>query len=214
MAKILISASSNIQSSTWIERCLTPVFERQECEVSQFGDNEVLSRLLRERGILGKPLGHGNSANRRSEIRKALSNADYLLLMWDGRSFTQLLFEARLISLPMKLFAFETALVVNKDRGDDFDLYIGRGTPWGNPYAVGKLEGQHEREEAIELYRRHFQDDLLKDQSLRRGIIGMRGLRIACHCKPLACHGDVIAEYLNSLDPYEVGDSNNATSPT
>lgn len=34
--------------------------------------------------------------------------------------------------------------------------------------------------------------------SANLGII--RGKVIACHCKPAACHGDVLATYLNSQD--------------
>ena len=32
----------------------------------------------------------------------------------------------------------------------------------------------------------------------RRRIEGLRGKTLMCFCKPLACHGDVIAEYLNA----------------
>lgn len=31
----------------------------------------------------------------------------------------------------------------------------------------------------------------------------LRGHTLGCHCKPYACHGDVLAEYLNKLDDGE-----------
>ncbi|WP_123009399.1 DUF4326 domain-containing protein, partial [Escherichia coli] len=31
----------------------------------------------------------------------------------------------------------------------------------------------------------------------------LKGKVIACHCKPYACHGDIIADYINSLDDGE-----------
>lgn len=167
----------------------------------QFGDNSALSDVLARIGCDVSQHIKCASTERRSEIRRSLLLSDHLLLFWDGRSLTKLLFEARLKAHPTKLFAFDVTSVVNKDRGDDFDVYIGRGTPWGNPYPVGKQEGQYERSESIELFRRHFETVVLPDPSLRKGLLGLRGLRLACHCKPLACHGDVIAGYLNSLDP-------------
>lgn len=203
MLRILVAASTEITNRVWIERCFMSAVHRLEfkIEVVQFGDNSALSTLLRD---LNYDVSHhvrGTAAERRSEIHRAISNTDHLLMMWDGRTLTQLLFEARLRAFPTKLFATEVTTVVNKDRGDNFDVYIGRGTPWGNPFPVGKQEGQYERSESIELFRRHFEENVLNDVSLRKGLLGLRGLRLACHCKPLACHGDVIAGYLNSLDP-------------
>jgi hypothetical protein len=103
--------------------------------------------------------------------------------------------------IPTKLIPVEVTTVVNRDRGDEFDIYVGRGTPWGNPYPVGTQDGQYSREEAIALYEIHFRDNILTNPSLQRGLNGLRGCRIACHCKPLACHGDIIADYLNKLPP-------------
>ena len=129
-----------------MERCVTSAVHHTEIDVVQFGDNRTLSTLLHDLGYPANHHVHGTATERRSEIRRALSDTDHLLMMWDGRSLTQLLFEARLRAFPTKLFAIEVATVVNKDRGDDFDVYIGRGTPWGNPYPVGKQEGQYERD--------------------------------------------------------------------
>ncbi|ASF45912.1 DUF4326 domain-containing protein [Methylovulum psychrotolerans] len=33
-----------------------------------------------------------------------------------------------------------------------------------------------------------------------RELLQLRGKVLGCHCKPAACHGDVLANYLNSLD--------------
>lgn len=203
MPRILIAASPEITNSAWIERCLLSALPRNGLEVLHFGDNSALSEVLGRLGCDVSQNIKGASTERRSEIRRSLSLTDHLLLLWDGRSMTKLLFEARLKAHPTKLFTIEVTSVANKDRGDDFDVYIGRGTPWGNPYPVGKQEGQYERSESIDLFRRHFEANLLPDPSIRKGLLGLRGLRLACHCKPLACHGDVIAGYLNSLDPDE-----------
>lgn len=204
MTHLLVAASSSITNEVWIERCLTASLPQSIVDLTQFGESKALSSVLSKLNLSSEIVARGLASERRSEIRRALTRTDHLLLLWDGRSLTQLLFEARLRSQPTKIHAIEVTTVANRDRGDDFDVYIGRGTPWGNPYPVGKLEGQYERDEAIELFRGHFRENILSDPALCRGLFGLRGLRLACHCKPLACHGDVIAEYLNALDPDEV----------
>ncbi|CAF4325311.1 unnamed protein product, partial [Adineta steineri] len=59
---------------------------------------------------------------------------------------------------------------------------------WGNPFVIGK---DGDRSDVIRKYRNWImrQPDLLS-----RAKIELRGRRIACWCKPEACHGDVLAE--------------------
>jgi len=68
-----------------------------------------------------------------------------------------------------------------------YDVYIGRPTEWGNPYVVGR-DGT--REQVIAMYR----DYLLATPVLLAKVAGLRGKVLGCWCKPLACHGDVLAE--------------------
>lgn len=68
---------------------------------------------------------------------------------------------------------------------DKFDVYIGRPSKWGNPFAVGK-DGT--REEVIHKYKEYIlsKPELLKDlNELRDKVLG-------CWCKPKACHGDIL----------------------
>jgi hypothetical protein len=106
--------------------------------------------------------------------------------------------------IPRRTIVIPITRVVNKDRGDDFDIYIGRGTKWGNPYAVGFGQAPGEegdsRQEAIRKYAYDFERGLLGGASFMRELEKLQGKRLACHCKPLACHGDVLAAYLNSVD--------------
>lgn len=73
------------------------------------------------------------------------------------------------------------------------DVYIGRGSPFGNPYVLG---ADGDREEVIRLYRIYFHDKIARDPGFRVQVEALRGKRLGCHCSPLACHGDVILEYL------------------
>jgi hypothetical protein len=83
--------------------------------------------------------------------------------------------------------------VVNR-KNEPYDVYIGRGTPFGNPYKIGR-DGT--RDDVIEKYREHF-NKKLKDKSFRDRVKSLKGKVLGCWCKPDACHGDVIIEYLEN----------------
>jgi hypothetical protein len=75
---------------------------------------------------------------------------------------------------------------------DEYDVYIGRPSKWGNPFVVGR---DGDRETVIEKYRTWImgQDELLAE------LHELRGKRLGCWCAPQACHGDVLAELANRL---------------
>jgi hypothetical protein len=81
--------------------------------------------------------------------------------------------------------------VVNKKK-EPWDVYIGRGSAFGNRYIIGK-DGT--RKEVIAKYRKWFVKMLRKDR-FHRAVMKLKGKRLGCFCKPKACHGDVIVEYL------------------
>lgn len=86
--------------------------------------------------------------------------------------------------------------VVNIEE-DEFDVYIGRGTVWGNPFH----SRAHGREVAIERYERHIEDEISEGNITRQEILALRGQRLGCHCKPRACHGDVIVKLVEAFSP-------------
>ena len=82
---------------------------------------------------------------------------------------------------------------------DKYDVYIGRAGKgkdgyFGNPFLL--LKGE-ERGSTIQRYRKWFYTRLERDSEFRERIENLRGKTLGCFCKPHACHGDVIAEYLN-----------------
>lgn len=89
------------------------------------------------------------------------------------------------------------------------DVYIGRAGKgedgyFGNPHKVGYCnlcKSTHARGEAVEAFRITFAKRLETDDEYTQHIHNLHGKRLACFCKPNACHGDVIAEYLNALNP-------------
>lgn len=83
--------------------------------------------------------------------------------------------------------------VVNRHT-DNYDVYIGRPTIYGNPYVVGK---HGSRGECVELFRDYFYVRLETDKKFREAVDALKGKVLGCSCKPQACHGDVIVEYLS-----------------
>jgi len=83
-------------------------------------------------------------------------------------------------------------------RRQEYDEYIGRAGNghdgyFGNPFSVAQDGG---RKKVIELYRKYFLNRLKIDPEFTRRTKELKGKRLGCFCKPEACHGDVIAEYL------------------
>lgn len=80
---------------------------------------------------------------------------------------------------------------------EEFDVYIGRGSKWGNPYShkEGTLaeEVVRSRSEAIKKYEEY----LLSNQSLMESLSELKGKTLGCWCKPKSCHGDVLLKYAN-----------------
>ncbi len=82
------------------------------------------------------------------------------------------------------------------------DIYIGRAGKghdgfFGNPF---RLKSGESRGATIERYRAYFLKRIEEDKEFRRRVLELKGKRLTCFCKPHACHGDVIGEWLNSQD--------------
>ena len=78
--------------------------------------------------------------------------------------------------------------VVNRYK-EPYDVYIGRGTIWGNKFRIG-IDGT--REEVIQKYKRW----LLRQPELLDQIHTLRGFRLGCSCKPKPCHGDILVDII------------------
>jgi hypothetical protein len=81
--------------------------------------------------------------------------------------------------------------VVNRHK-EPFDLYIGRGTLWGNPFKIG-VDGT--REEVIDKYRRY----VLNSPEILSRLCELKGKKLGCSCKPYKCHGDVLVELIQQF---------------
>jgi hypothetical protein len=76
-------------------------------------------------------------------------------------------------------------LVVHCKRAP-YDVYIGRPSKWGNPFAIGR-DGT--RDEVIARYEAW----ILTKPGLLAALPELAGKTLGCWCVPRACHGHVLA---------------------
>lgn len=89
--------------------------------------------------------------------------------------------------------------VVNIHHKTPYDVYIGRAGKgqdgyFGNPIPLIGLT----RQECLTEYRKYFYKRINSDSEFKQRILTLKGKVLGCFCYPKECHGDVIAEYLNS----------------
>jgi hypothetical protein len=87
---------------------------------------------------------------------------------------------------------------------DKFDVYIGRGSKWGNPFshkdgtkAVHKTET---RERAVYLYLKYI--TLGSGYNLLYDIHELEGKTVGCWCSPNLCHGNVLVDLIKLVGQY------------
>jgi hypothetical protein len=90
-------------------------------------------------------------------------------------------------------------------RTASYDVYIGRAGKghdgyFGNPFILNPRGDKDARLFCIMQYRGWFYKRMETDPEFKRRVHELKDKTLGCFCKPLACHGDVIAEYLNNLD--------------
>lgn len=89
-------------------------------------------------------------------------------------------------------------LVVNR-RIEDYDVYIGRPSKWGNPFSHVRSHFAREttrtRDEAVEKYAAWIQTQPQLLSSLHE----LRGKRLGCWCAPNRCHGEILADLADAL---------------
>lgn len=83
-----------------------------------------------------------------------------------------------------------TRRVFNKHKHDApaSAVYIGRGSPWGNPFRIGQ---DGDRAQVIVKFRAYAEEKLVQDPSWLKPL---HQRALLCFCHPQACHGDVLVE--------------------
>lgn len=155
-------------------------------------------------------------------VGKKIQNLDqfditHAIIFDDGEEFEQERNWVLAKNIPFRWIKILITRVINVDKedyskyGSQYE-YIGRrlrrepNTPnWSNPYSMYdfQIDGDDEdlsREEVIRKFEYGFNHENLPTNLKKADTYQLAGKRLGCHCKPHACHGDVIAKFLNSWD--------------
>jgi hypothetical protein len=76
------------------------------------------------------------------------------------------------------------------------EVYIGRGSIFGNPF---KLASGATRGSTLVKYRAYLSEKLRSDDEFRDAVLALKDKTLVCFCKPLPCHGDILAEYIDGF---------------
>lgn len=158
-------------------------------------DNEA-GQILRGKGINAKEV----RILTRSNAQTAIKEYSHVLAFWDGDDPTDIVYFAKLYKKHLRIVQVRITKVRNKNHNEEFDVYIGRGTLWGNPFPIEHETDRFKRKVVIEKYKEYFIKEIVSKPEKLKLLLTLKGLRLGCHCSPLPCHGDVIADYLNSLE--------------
>lgn len=80
-----------------------------------------------------------------------------------------------------------TPRVYNRRRPHPLDcVYVGRGSPWGNPFRIG-VDGT--RDQVCDRFEREILPTL--------DLTPLRGKNLVCFCAPQRCHADVLLREAN-----------------
>ena len=88
---------------------------------------------------------------------------------------------------------------------DEFDVYIGRGSKFGNPYTHIKNKNTKadyivdSRVDSINMYEKWLDNQIENGQITKHDIIELDGKILGCYCKPKSCHGDILSKKIDEL---------------
>ena len=87
-----------------------------------------------------------------------------------------------------------------------YDVYIGRPGRgeegfFGNSHPIGWCDicnQHHNRDESVVAFKKEFLYRIENDMGFRKRVIELKDKVLGCFCKPLPCHGDIIANWLDN----------------
>lgn len=192
---VAIAISADVTFAEYVSKKLDQILKNvDDYEIVSVNDKHLIVEqyaLKRGRRFTAKTVSGRVSA------RQALAGVTYAVAFWSGSDLHEFIFVAAQKKLPLKISPIQITSVVNKDSGQPFDIYIGRGSPLGNPFPI-EHGTDKDRDHVIEKYREYFHSQIVTNPEMSKYLESLRGLKLGCHCKPAACHGDIIAEYLNN----------------
>lgn len=138
------------------------------------------------------------------KINEIDSSITHAIIFDDGEEFIDEINLISSLNISNRVIKILITRVINirdnnqyKENSDKYE-YIGRGSYWGNPYAIFDNEGDT-REDVLRKFEYDFNCDSFLNKK-KNEVHKLAGKRLGCFCKPHACHGDILANYLNSYD--------------
>lgn len=198
MATLLIMYPELFSSRSKFQRKLAKI----TCKMPAFG-------IVYQNDPHGFILEQFAGDDRVSDIRQAASLAGetitHAVVFDDGEEFVQVREQLSARNIPVRWVRIALTRVVNIKHCDQHlgvksnagYEYIGRGSYWGNPHAMH--EAGESRQEVIRKYEYDFTFKKFINIDPDR-VHELAGKRLGCFCKPAPCHGDVLANFLNSHD--------------
>ncbi|WP_253947719.1 DUF4326 domain-containing protein [Pseudoalteromonas sp. AC163] len=133
------------------------------------------------------------------------SGLTHAIIFDDGESFSNEIKIIRSLEIPLRIIKVMVTRVINIKKDIEFKgikstsnyEYIGRGSYWGNPYSM--FEDGDDRDEVIRKYKYDFDFEKFPNKE-KSEVFKLAGKKLGCFCKPAACHGDILADFLNQWD--------------
>ncbi len=134
-----------------------------------------------------------------------IDDVTHAIVYDDGEEFSEEMAELESSGKPLRVIKISITRVINIKTEAEYQAekstpnyeYIGRGSYWGNPYSM--YETGDDRDEVIRKYKYDFDFDKFPNKK-KSEVYKLAGKRLGCFCKPQACHGDVLADFLNAWD--------------
>jgi hypothetical protein len=87
---------------------------------------------------------------------------------------------------------------------EPYDIYIGRPSKWGNPFTHldNSTQAKYKvdtRSEAVDSYKEWITNG--EGKHLLRDLPELSGKTLGCWCKPKKCHGDILKELIEKVEP-------------
>lgn len=180
-------------------------FERKVSRITQGLSEFAVVYPCDKNNLIQKLFGNKEGVILEEDKNWNLASITHAIVFDDGEEFPEETAKLKNEKVPTRLIKIKITRVINIKKDTAYQglrstaefEYIGRGSYWGNPYSM--YEDGDDREEVIRKFRYDFEFDKFINIDRSR-VYELAGKRLGCFCKPAACHGDVLAEYLNSWD--------------
>ena len=145
--------------------------------------------------------------NRNIQVKRIEENAyseiSHVIIFDDDEVFPKEISFFRSKNIPSRIVKIAITRVINIKKDTQYDKdtseyeYIGRGSYWGNPHSM--YENGDTRDEVIRKFQYDFDRDMFINKK-KNEVHKLTGKRLGCFCKPEKCHGDILADFLNTYD--------------